>query len=226
MNYVHLAKKYGGVDCICNDRTWDGLIWPSDKGSKPTVIIFQAWQKEEERMARVEGYHASVMSDNLEQKAAAARNKALADIVPYAEVVRAKEQAEYDKAIQIQKGAIECQAILRMKKELETKCWKEISKAQDLINQEAQAYLEETAFVLAWDHTAVPAEIAEKRAEAQKRIQLGRTVYADWNYLRAKEMPTQAEIHEALQKGGEHVERIRDIAKQAALRYPRPRTTY
>lgn len=222
MNFAYLYGKYCGFgSVVVEDRSYDGLVITG--APKPPPSVFAGWAAKERELAGSEAYHESVLSRELEQRVEAARARALLDIVPFHDRVREQERAAYDQAMQLRKEAIECQSAINIKEGLE-KAWIEIAKAQDIVNAEAQKYLDDTAFVLSWEASAVPAEIAQKRREAQARIKLGKTVYQDWTRFRASEMPSGQEIHEAIQKGGEHIERIRSLARAVALKYPRPRT--
>jgi hypothetical protein len=101
--------------------------------------------------------------------------------------------------------------------------WKEITEAQEVLQKQAQAYLEATKHMLAWDEDKIPADVRQKRDEAHGVLSDGQYVYADWAKLRAAEMPSREELAEALRAGGEHLARIRETCKKISLKYPKPR---
>lgn len=225
MNFVYLAKRYLGVDCLCEDRSYGGLLWPAKAGEKPSYETFEAFQKEEDRLGRVD---SAVSTRSLEERRLEHRRvqqKALEDIVPYEDKVRAEHQ-EIRKATQDQRrGAIDLQHALETRGEVEL-TWREIAAAQDRVNQEAQAYLDETAPYLSWDPHKIPADILEKREEAHNRIDGGKTVYSQWQELRKNEMPTREEMIEAIRAGGAQLDRLKKICKETALRYSKPRKNH
>lgn len=224
MNYAYLLKKYHGVDnCIVHDRTYEGLEMPGGL-RKPSMETFEAWQEYEDQLARQGQRRVEDRHSQVELRQQAARVKALEEIRPFEDKLREIELAVAEEAKALKKGALECQSILRTRGEV-VSAWTEITHAQDLLNKEAQRYLDDTVFVLSWDHTDVPAEIAEKRRIAQQRLKSGQTVFREWASLRSLEAPSRAEIEEAVRLGGEHLDRIRKTCKEIALRYPRPRVT-
>lgn len=225
MNFVALAHKYLGVDCLCENRSYAGLLWPADQGDKPSYETFESFQKEEDRLNRVDKL---VSTRSLEEKRLEHRRvqqKALEDIVPYEEKVRA-EHEELRRQTQAQRmDAIHLQHSLDSRAHVDH-TWREITAAEDRVTKEAQQYLDDTAHYLSWDPHRVPAEILAKREEAHKRIDHGKQVYANWQELRAKEMPTREDLIAAIRAGGEELERLKKICAETALKYPRPRKNH
>lgn len=221
INYAYLAEKYiKGAHFTMHDRTYEGLEWHGP-GPKPGAGHFEALQELENQEARREARAEDKQASYMEEVQRQARARAKESARPLEEKLRQIEQEEHDQCLKLEKTAIEIQSCLRAR-ESALSCWREISAAQALINEEAQKYLEETAHYLAWEPGSIPAEIIEKRKMAQMRLSDGQLVYADWSSLRSKEMPAREELQEAIRRGGEHLERMQKICKEVALKYPKP----
>lgn len=227
LNYNHLYVKYlGGADCVTvvHDRTWEGL--EVVKGPpKPSMAVFDSFQAEEDRQARAAGVEHGQRLGLMEEKQAQARAKAMDDIVPFEHKLQEAFQNEREKAFQLKKEALEVQYALKEREHV-MDGWLELTRAQDLINEEARKYLAETDWYVTRKNEnglEIPEEVMQKRAEARARIQAGELVYADWDRLRKNEMPSRAELQEALLKGGEHLAKMREVCKAVVLRYPKPR---
>ena len=225
MNYAYLSLKYLGVECLMEDRTYDGLMWPKDHGEKPSEEIFAAFQREEDRQARAEGKVVSDRGSELALKQHQARAKAAQDLIPYESVIKAKVDVAYQEALEARKLAIDIQAAQRLKAVVDEE-WREITEAQGRINDEAHRYLDETAHHVEREQHGicdVPDEIALKRKLAIERISDGTKVYAKWQELRSKEMPSRQELHDAIVAGGVELERMKKICRDVQLKYPRPK---
>lgn len=224
MNYAYLAKKYLHADVVVHDRTYDGLEW-FGPGEKPPLSVFEAFQGEEDREARVLRKEHESRLGIMEERQVQARAKALEDIRPFEDKLREIEEEGRRKALELRQEAIELQSALRSRSHV-LDAWKEISAAEALLADEAQRYLEETAHYLSWDQHKIPAEVLVGREKAHSQIAAGKLVYADWARLRSNEMPSRAEIQEAIKLGGEHLKRIKKACQEAALRYPKPRRNH
>ena len=226
MNYAFLAKKYLGVNCLFEDRTYEGLIWPADKGEKPLHEVFEGFQREEEREARAAG-HAEAEQDNLTQeRQRQARAQAVEDARPFADKLQEQYQALRNAARDELVKAIECQELLKTKTVVE-ECWHEITKAQEVINENAQQYLHDTDWYVTRAREPggkdVPIEVLQLRAEARDRIQKGQLVFARWQELRASELPSKEDIAAAIREGGRALEEMRKACHAVALKYPKPK---
>ena len=222
MNFNYLVSKYLGIhNCIVHDRTYAGLEFPPEF-SKPGIKTFEAWQQLEDQEMNKRGLVMAERESQMQLKQQHARARALEEIRPYEDKLKELEQTAKEEATKLKKEALECQYLLKSRGHI-VEAWIEITSAQDLINKEAQAYLDDTAHVLSWDHTEIPVDIAIKRTEAHKRLKNGEAVYQDWRTLRHSEMPSREELQEAILKGGEHLELIRKTCKEIALRYPAPK---
>jgi hypothetical protein len=226
MNFVYLAQKYLGVSCLMETRQYSGLLWPADAPmEKPTFEVFEAFQREEDRLVRLDRKVAEKRHTERLESHHQARAKALDDIVPYEEKVRAEHHEIRRQTLAQKQEAVDLRHALETRGHVE-QTWKEIAAADDVVTKEAQAYLNDTAHYLSWDPHKIPAEVLESREKAHKRIEEGKTVYANWSTLRASEMPTREEMVLAIRAGGEQLERLKKICSQAALKYPRPRKTH
>lgn len=222
MNYAHLARKYfPSAKFVVHDRSFDGLEWISP-GEKPKEEVFEAFQKEEDRLARAAGLVVRDRMGQMEEKQRQARAQAEADMVPFQKTLGEWFESERLKFLKLKQDALELQARLALK-EHALDCWREITEAQDALNKQAQAYLDATAHYLSWDLSKIPADVLGKREDAHKILLEGRLVYADWSRLREAEMPTREEMAEALRLGGERLAEVRKACKEVALRYPAPR---
>lgn len=225
MNFVYLSHKYLGVDCLMEDRTYGGLLWPSGAGEKPSYEVFESFQKEEDRLGRVEKNAGARLETERRERHRQAEHKALQDIIPYEQKIADHHEQVRADAFEQRCQALELQHALESRQQIDH-CWKEISKADDIVTKEAQQYLEDTAHMLAWDQQKIPAEVLSKREEAHKRIFDSKTVYANWATLRASEMPSREELQAAIQAGGDQLKRLQDICKGVQLRYPRPKRNH
>lgn len=81
LNYAHLAKKYLGAKVTVHNRTYEGLEWHGP-GEKPTHEIFEAFQREEDREARVAGRKFEPRPGLVEEKQRQAKQKAMEAIRP------------------------------------------------------------------------------------------------------------------------------------------------
>lgn len=225
MNFVYLAKKYAGVDCLCDDRTYGGLLWPAAQGEKPKFETFLAWQGQEDQLGRASAAQNQQRQQERETAHRQAQVKALQDITPYEDQVRAEQAEIRDKTYQQRAEAVRLQHLLDTRTEVEH-TWQEIGAAQHKVNEEAKQYLLDTAHHVAMSDAGVqplPDEVASKRRAAMLRIKEGETVHANWQALRAKEMPTREDMIEAIRIGGDELERLKKICADVALKYPRPR---
>ncbi len=225
MNFVYLSKKYLGVDCLMEDRTYGGLLWPSGAGEKPSYETFESFQREEDRLGRVDKNTATRVAEERRLEHRRVHAKALEDIVPLEEKIKAEHDELRKQTIEQRRQAVELQHSLETRNHVEH-TWKEIAAADDRVTKEAQQYLEDTAKYLSWDPHKVPAEILANRERAHNRIDAGKTVYANWQALRASEMPTREEMAEAIRAGGEQLERLKKICSEISLRYPKPRKNH
>lgn len=223
MNFRYLAEKYLNVSCLVNDRTYDGIIWPHDAPmEKPPLEVFEAFQREEDRLKRVDQFTTeSLMADHRE-KLHQARAKALEEITPYEDKLRAEQEDVRRQALEQKQEAVRLRLALELR-ETADHMWTEISRTEAAMAAQAQKYLEDTAFYLAWDPHKIPADVLAKREEAHKRLEAGKTVYANWQSLRAKEHPSREEMAAAIRAGGEELERMKALLKGVALRYPKPK---
>lgn len=226
MNYAYLLRKFTGISAIVHDRTWDGLEMP--KGSpidKPSLLQFEGWQEEEDRLARAEGKVIADREKLVELKHSQARAKALEEIRPFEDKLREKEREEFEACLRVTKEAIECKSALRVRSQL-LEAWKPITEAQILINEESQRYLDATALYMSWDRERVPEEILKNRKLAHDRISDGDLIFQDYRSLRERELPSRAEIDDAIRRGGEHLERIKKVCKDVCLKYPKHKRSY
>lgn len=224
MNYAFLLLKYAGISAIVHDRTWEGLEMPRDCSyPKPSQVTFDGWQEEENRLARMEGRKVEERQSERQNQQQRVRAKAFEEIRPLEDKLKEIELEERALCLKMQNEAIQ---LSLSKRENVLAVWKEISAAQERINQESQSYLEDTKHVLAWNPEAIPKDIVEGRRLAHTRLNEGETVFADWRSLRSAEMPPRLEIEEAIRKGGEHLERLKKLCKDLALRYPKPKRNY
>lgn len=222
MNFYALTQKYiPSAQVTLHDRTYEGLEWHGP-GEKPRREIFEAYQAEEDRIARASGQESLSRSSQMQEKQRQARAKAEADLVPFQKQMGEYFEGERLKFLKLKSDALELQARLALK-EHALDCWREITEAQKGLSDQAQAYLEATKHMLAWDDHKIPAEVLAKREEAHKLLSEGQLVYADWHRLRESEMPSREELALALRAGGDHLARIRKACKEVALKYPKPR---
>jgi len=222
INYAHLARKYI-PDCsiIVEDRTFEGLVWLGP-GEKPKLEVFESYQREEERIIRAAGLTVASQDSQMQEKQRQARAQADLDLIPFQKKLGEYFETERLKFLKLKQDTLELQARLALK-EHALDCWREISEAQKALSDQAQAYLESTKHMLAWDDHKVPTDVMIKREEAHRLISEGQLVYPDWHRLREAEMPSQEDLAAALRAGGEHLERIRKACKAVALKYPKPR---
>ena len=226
MNFAYLARKYLGVECLVEDRTYEGLMWPKTAPiEKPSQEVFSHLQQEEERTARSAEALAAIQDSVMKEKQEQARAQALEDAKPFEAKINEEQAKIRNQVREMRLEAIMAQEALRTRDEVGD-FWQEITRAQDIINQEAQTYLADTDWYVSRqneDGKAIPQDVLEKRQLARQRIENGKTVYARWQELRGKEMPSQKEIQEAIRAGGEELKRIQAVCKSVALRYPKPR---
>lgn len=222
MNFYALTKKYfPDAEVTVEDRTYEGLKWHGP-GKKPGLDIFKAFQEEEDRLDRIAGREVRSGESLMQEKQRQARAKAQEDLIPFQEKMGRYYEEERQKFRKLQEDALEVQARLRVKNHA-IDCWKEITAAQELLQKQAQEYLEATKHMLAWDKDKIPADVVKNRQDAHKVLEEGALVYADWKTLREAEAPTQEELREALLKGGEHLARVKKHMRELALKYPKPR---
>lgn len=225
MNFYALTCKYfPDAQVTVHDRTYEGLEWHGP-GEKPALEVFESFQEEEDRLARAAGREVLSRESVMQERQRQARAQAELDLVPFQQKLGEYFEAERLRFLKASQDALELKALLGLK-EHGMSAWKEISEAQDAINQRAQKYLEETAHYLAWDPHKIPVEVLEQREKMHALIDEGKTVYADWASLRAKEMPSRQDIAEAIRKGGDHLRRMQAACKEVAVRYPRPKKTH
>lgn len=225
INYAHLARKYvTGAQMTVHDRTYDGLEWHGP-GEKPSIEMFRALQREEEREARANGFIQKEEAGLAMERQAQGRARALDAIRPIEDRLREQEEEAYRKTLELKEKALITQSLLRERDRV-VDCWQEITEAQDLARKEAQKFLDETASYLSWDPNEVPAEVRAGRIMAHARLRDGETVYADWARLRSDMLPTREEMAEMIRKGGEHLKRLEELCKTAALKYPKPRKNH
>lgn len=225
MNYSHLATKYiKDARFVANDRTYDGLSWLGP-GEKPGEEYFKSLQKLEDQETGIEENQENQKETLRQERQRQARARALADAIPF-------EKQIADEFAKIRQEAF--LVILKAKEEFELAqtvkaiddCWLEISKAQEKTNEEALTYLQATDWYDAREADGgkkPPPEVLVKRQEARDRIEHGKVVYANWAQLRAKEMPSKAELRTAILAGGEVLERIKKLSQSIILKYPKPR---
>jgi hypothetical protein len=225
MNFAYLAHKYLHVDCLMENRTYDGLLWPPSAGEKPSYELFEAFQREEDREARLTRDAQARLEEERRTVHRQARAKALEDITPFADKIAAEHAEIRAQALQQKAEAIELQHALDSRSQIEL-TWREIAAAEDRISKEAQQYLDDTAHMLSWDTHRIPADVLAKREEAHNRINHGKTVYGNWNQLRALELPSREDLAAAIRAGGDELARIRKICQDVALKYPKPKKTH
>lgn len=222
MNFFFLTQKYfPHAKVIVHDRTYEGLEWISP-GHKPKEAVFQSFQDEEDRLARMAGREVMSRDSQMQEKQRQARAQAQADLTPFQQVLGEYFESERLRFQKLLEDALEAKAMIALK-EHAMHAWQEITEAQDALNAKAQEYLEETKHYLAWDTHKIPPDVLVKREEAHKMLDGGKTVYADWATLRAAEMPSREEIQQAVLSGGEHLARIKKACKEVSLKYPKPR---
>lgn len=227
MNFVYLARKYFNVDCICEDRSYEGLIWPKDAHlEKPPQAVFEAYQGEEDRLNRVVANQAQKRTERIQESQKQAVARSFEDIIPFEDRLKAEHEKLREEAYEIRKGAVEAKLALSARASHIEPMWREISEVQSAVSQEAQQYLDDTSHMLSWDPQKVPVEVLSKREEAHKRVEDGKLVYGNWQQMRAKDMPTREELRQAVKAGGEHLARLQKICQDVALKYPKPRKTY
>lgn len=225
MNYQYLAKKYfHKASVTVHDRTYEGLEWHGP-GEKPKQEVFEAFQAEEDRLDRIAGRQVRDRTGQMQEKQQQARAQAEDDLVPFQKQLGEYFEEERLKALRLKEDALELQARLVLKDHANV-AWREITAAQDALNKQAQAYLDDTAHYLSWDVHKIPADVLAKREDAQALINYGQVVYADWSKLREAEMPSREELALALRVGGDHLARIRKTCQEVALRYPKPRVNH
>lgn len=222
MNFAYLAKKYFS-DCIIivHDRTYDGLEWRGP-GDKPSLEIFEAFQKEEDRLERAAGRAVMSQESTMQEKQRQARAQAELDMVPFQKKLGEFFEQERLRCLKLYQDALETKSLIASKEHVIT-AWSEITEAQSALNKQAQTYLEETQHFTAWDQDKVPKDVLEKRAEAHRILMETKVVYAEWAALRQAEMPSREEIAEAIRAGGEHLKNIKKRCKEVALKYHKPR---
>ena len=224
INYAHLARKYLNADVIVHDRTYEGLEWKGP-GKKPSKDLFESFQKEEERIRKIDEWKEANNIGLMQERQHQAKVDALEKIRPLEHKIEEEQMRVREKIMRHKLEAKELQEQLKTRDEL-LDCWNEISAAQALVNAEAEQYLKDTDFFFTRETETgkpVPQEVIEKRALARERIDRGQLVFTHWRSLREKEMPSRGEIQEAIKKGGEELERIRKVCQDIALRYPKPR---
>lgn len=224
MNFVMLAKKYMGVSTICEDRTWDGLIWPPSAGPKPSIELFEAFQKEEDREARKQENALLSANSLMQEKQHQARVKAAEEAKSIEQKIREEEEAIRAEILKVKAEAAAVQESIKTR-DAALECWAEINKAQELINKEATEFLFETDWYVTRKHETgidIPEEIMQQREAARARVNHGQTVFAKWKTLREKELPSKEEIRAAIRAGGEELERIKKLCGETNAKYRKP----
>lgn len=223
MNFAFLAEKYAGLKCIVHDRTWEGLQVLN--GTKPSIEEFEAYQREEDRLSRTHDLPKAKQESLMRERQHQARHKAWEDIRPIEDKIKEEEDKIRQEIHSLKIAAKEIQERSKTVEAL-TECWHEISRAQEMINEEARAYLQDTDWYYTREketNLKVPEEVVLKRQEARERIQAGQLVHANWQKLRAQAMPSRAEIQAAIKAGGEELARIAKICEDATSRYAKPK---
>jgi len=225
MNFVYLAKKYLGVDCLCHERTYGGLIWPAGAGEKPDYEVFESFQREEDRQARVGKREAQERAEHRRVRHHQIRHAEVEAAKTEEERFRDEEAKIRAEAREQRMKAIEVLERTRTKDEV-SECWTEIGKTQEAVNAMAREFLASTDWYVTREQEGgpkVPDDIRQQRAQARADIEHGKTVYANWQVLRAKELPSREEMAEAIRAGGEELERLQKVCQDVAKKYPRPK---
>lgn len=224
INYAYLYEKYIGIGTvIVHDRTHDGLEIRG--GIKPSKEVFEAFQAEEDRLAKIEQKEEAVNLGLMEERQHQARVEAAEKARPIEENIAKEQELIRQEIIALKAEAKEAQELIKTKDAL-MDCWHEISAAQALINAEAEGYLKETDWYVTRKHEEgkpIPPDVQEARLRAKDAIQKGVLVYQHAEKLRELAMPSRDEIKAAIVKGGEELDRIKSAVQEVHLRYPKPK---
>lgn len=224
INFAYLYKKYiGEGTVIVHDRTLDGLEVIG--GTKPSKELFEAFQAEEDRLAKIEHNQEAVNLGLMEERQHQARVQAAMDALPLEEKISKEQELIRQEIIALKAEAKETQELIKTKDDL-LDCWHEISAAQALINAEAEAYLKETDWYVTRKHEEgkdIPQDVQDARARAKEAIHKGEVVYKHADKLREMAMPSREEIKAAIVKGGAELSRIKMAVQEVHFRYPKPK---
>lgn len=224
INFAYLYEKYIGVGTvIVHDRTHDGLEIRG--GIKPSKEVFEAFQAEEDRLAKIEQKEEAVNLGLMEERQHQARVEAAEKARPIEEKIAKEQELIRQEILALKAEAKETQELLKTKDAL-LDCWHEISAAQAIINAEAENYLKDTDWYVTRKHEEgkdIPADIQEARLKAKQAIEKGALVYKHADKLREMAMPSREEIKAAIVKGGEELARIKSAVQEVHLRYPKPK---
>lgn len=226
INFAAIALKINkDAQIVVHGRAFDQLEWLGP-GPKPSLALFEAFAEEDEREARKDAYREELNSRAMIDLHEAQRAKTLEEIRPAEDKIR-EELAQVSAEITaVRLEALRTQELLRLADEVED-CWREITAAEAMARQNAQRYLQDTAHYLSWDADKIPANIQAFRASAHEVMARteGRKVYANWKALRAGISPSKEEIREAIREGGERLKEVQRLAREAELKFPKPRIT-
>lgn len=222
MNYNALVQKYfPQARVVVHDRTYEGLEWLGP-GEKPRKEVFESFQAEEDRLDRAAGRQVREKEGLMQEKQRQARAQAEQDLIPFQQKLGTYYEEQRLAFLKLSQEALEVKNLLGVKN-IGVACWQEITEAQELLHAKAQQYLEETKHYMAWDEHKIPAEVLAGREQAHSVLEETKVVFAEWNQLRASEMPSREEIAEAIRKGGEHLKAMKKRCKEIAGKYTKPK---
>jgi hypothetical protein len=225
-SYAHILQaNYPREKWEIKDRTYEGIVWLSEKTPKPE----KEWlDKLAEKMEKVED-RLEKKRDLVRSNVSQAESYCLLDAEQEAELAlsRIKEiHAAYKK--KLVESLIELKKLEEIKSSAraETYYFEELSQIELAQKEEAAQYLRDTDWLVIRELETgkeIPESIKIKRQAARVMVEKGEKVYKNYDSLQREELPSIEERIAAIKAGGERLKQLKSKVEKAQKIYKKPR---